>query len=84
MARPNKKMLTDAEIAQTFSGPDGERFPIILNVEDLAKLFRVSPNTIYDWKSKGDFEGTYRQQKKIILFWRNKVVDQFFNGKRRS
>lgn len=81
MSTLNKKMLTDAEISQAFSGPDGIHFPRILTVKELAELFRVSSKTIYEWKSKGDLEGTYRKHKKIILFWRDKAIARHFNGK---
>ncbi len=74
-------MLSSVEITRAFAGPEGEKFSHVLRVEDLALLLRVSRKTIYEWKQKGYLEGTYRQQKKMTLFWRDKVVDHFFNGK---
>ena len=81
MSQSKKKMLSSTEISQAFAGREGEKFSHILTVKELALLLRVSPKTIYEWKQKGYLEGTYRQQKKITLFWRDKAIDRFFNSK---
>jgi hypothetical protein len=71
--------LTLKEIEKAFAtGPFAET--PILTVERLCLLTGLKPKTIYRWKAKGVFEGTYRRRGKYILFWRDRVVVALFNG----
>ncbi len=76
-----KKMLTQDELTAPFTGANGDRFPVILSVQELAGLLGLSPKTLYEWIAKKRLDGAFRKRGKHILFWRNKVLDLLFNGK---
>ncbi len=81
MSRPKQGIISKSEIQNAFEGQDGQRFPIILTVEEAAQLVRRSPKTIYEWVRKGNLDKTYIKRGKRILFLRNKFIDEVFNGK---
>jgi excisionase family DNA binding protein len=73
--------LRPAEIAAALA-PDtsGRGLPAILDVPQVAELLGLSPKTIYHWVAAGRFDGTFRKRGKHLRFWRDRVVDRFFNG----
>ncbi len=75
-----KDNLSRAEIAKAFIGEMGEEFPPILNLEDVARLLRRPVKTVREWMNKGRFKGCFRKRGKKLSFWRDRVVELFFNG----
>lgn len=72
--------LTRAEIVATFSDPIwAERFPPILNVEQLADMVQVPIGTIRDWRSRGLLRGCGRKVGRYLRFYRDRVIDTIFN-----
>ena len=79
---PSRKLnLTGDEIARPFTGELAGQFPAIISPEQLAELLGLSVKTVYEWMYKGRLDGTYRKRGKRARFWRDKVLDLFFNGK---
>jgi hypothetical protein len=72
--------LSRTEIANAFKGETGEAFPPFLNLEDVAHLLGRSIKTLREWISKGYFKGCFRKRGKRLSFWRDRVVERFFNG----
>jgi len=72
--------LSKAEIARAFVGETGETFLPIMGLEDVARLLGRSPSTLREWITKGYFKGCFRKRGKRFSFWRDRVVDMFFNG----
>lgn len=75
-----KNNLSRAEIARAFKDQMGEIFLPILNLEDVSRLLCRSVKTIREWLSKGYFDGCFRKRGKRLAFWRDRVVERFFNG----
>jgi hypothetical protein len=75
-----KDSLSQAEIANAFKDQMGEIFPPILSLEDVARLLRRSTKTVREWMNKGYFAGCFRKRGKRLSFWRDRVVELFFNG----
>jgi hypothetical protein len=73
--------LTREEIERAFAGEAGERFGPILSPAKVAEFHGLSVKTIYEWMARGRLDGTYRGRGKHALFWRDRVIDAFFNGK---
>ncbi len=76
-----KNMLTQGDLTAPFAGEIGDRFPVILSVQELADLLGLSPKTLYEWIAKKRLDGAFRKRGKHILIWRDKVLDLLFNGK---
>ena len=74
------RKLSKAEIRQAFSESTGAPLPPILTTEQLADLLQVSKKTLYEWVSKGRLDGAFRKRGKHHKFWRDRVLDIFFNG----
>ena len=74
--------LKPAEISAAFSSEELRReFPAILDVPQVARLLALrSSKTIYFWVARGRFDGTFRKRGKYLRFWRDRVIDRFFNG----
>ena len=78
----SKKLnLTDEELAQAFLGKFGDLYPPILTTQQVAALIAAKPKTLSGWLSKGRFDGAYRKRGKECRFWRDRVLDIYFNGK---
>jgi hypothetical protein len=75
-----KDSLSQAEIANAFKDQMGEIFPPILSLEDVARLLGRPISTLREWISKGYFKGCFRKRGKKLSFWRDRVVEFFFNG----
>ena len=75
-----KRPLTKQEIMQAFATCEGREIPAIVGVRQLAELLGMSPKTIYEWVSKGRFDGAYRRRGKHLRFWRDRAIYRFFNG----
>lgn len=72
-----KGSLTKEEISAAFA--DGELKPI-LTPETLAQLLGLKTKTIYFWIANGRLNGAFRKRGKHILIWRDRAIDQLFNG----
>ncbi len=74
--------LRPAEISAAFTTDELRReFPVILDVPQVTRLLGLSSNkTIYFWIAEGRFDGTFRKRGKHLRFWRDRVIDRFFNG----
>jgi excisionase family DNA binding protein len=72
--------LKQSEIKAAFVGPDGEKFGPILSTAQVADLLGYKKPTISEWIAKKRFDGTFRKRGKHNRFWRDRVVERFFNG----
>lgn len=75
-----KNSLSQNEIAHAFEGEMGKRFGPVLNIEEAAALLRRSVKTLYEWTAKGYFKGCFRKRGKRLSFWRDRLVEEYFNG----
>jgi hypothetical protein len=75
-----RRLLTQDELARPFREELGQQYPPILSPLRLADLLGRSPKTIYAWIAQGRLDGTFRKRGKHILIWRDKALDQIFNG----
>lgn len=66
---------------QAFADGHGAQFPVILTVDELAVLARISKKTVYEWIAKGRLDGAFRKRGKHHLIWRDRAIDMLFNGK---
>jgi excisionase family DNA binding protein len=74
--------LKPNEIAEAFGTEELRlRFPPILNVAQVAELLQVSRKTIYFWIAAGRLDGAFRKRGKHHRLWRDRVINQIFNGK---
>lgn len=80
MSARNRK-LSSAEMQQAFADGHGAQFPVILTVDELAVLARISKKTVYEWIAKGRLDGAFRKRGKHHLIWRDRAIDMLFNGK---
>jgi len=76
----NNKRLTKDEISRAFAEGPFSKYPPILTTKEAAEMLGVKPKTINAWKNEGLLEGTYRQQRKEDRYWRDRLIDRFFNG----
>lgn len=76
----HKKRLTKDEIARAFEAGEFSKFPSIMTTEEAAEMLRVAPKTLNSWKNASFLEGTYRQQRAEDRYWRDRLVECFFNG----
>lgn len=79
MGRPKKPLLTAEEIRRPFEGDGGAAYGPVLDIDEVAELFRKGVGTIREWKAKGRLDGTFVKRGKHILFWRDKVIHAVFN-----
>ena len=75
-----KKPLSKADLHRAFSDGSGSNVKVILTVDELSALTGVAKSTLYQWIAQGRLDGTFRKRGKAILFWRDRVIAQLFNG----
>ena len=73
------KLLRPEEIVQAFNAHQ-DQYPPILRTDQVASMLGVPRKTIYDWAGKGRFNGSMRKRGKRLYFFRDRVIEQFFNG----
>jgi excisionase family DNA binding protein len=73
--------LKPSEMSRAFDLDAARReYSAILSPEQVAGMLGYSRSTVYDWIKKGRFDGAYRKRGKHARFWRDRVLDIFFNG----
>lgn len=77
---PKKKPLRREELRRAFDGELGAEFGPVLSPAQLARLLGYSRATIYQWVAAGRLDGSFRKRGKGVRFWRDRVLDIFFNG----
>ncbi len=55
-------------------------FPPILTPESVGRMLGCPRSTVYEWVAKGRLDGCSRRRGKGVRFWRDRVLDRFFNG----
>ena len=53
---------------------------VVLNAREAAAFLRISLSTLYEWCSRGRLDGTFRKRGKRLLFHRERLVEEIFNG----
>ena len=76
----HKRKLTKEEISNAFAPDALEVGRPTLTTKEAAELLRVSPKTINSWKNAGYLEGTYRKHQGKDCYWRDRLLDCYFNG----
>lgn len=73
--------LKPEEIRAAFDPADLQsQFPRVMHVNDVARLLGLKRATIYEWIAKGRFNDTVHKRGKHLLFWRDRVIKEIFNG----
>lgn len=75
-----KRRFEREELRQPFDGDLARRFPPILTMPQVSQLLGYSTSTIYEWVSRGKLDGCSRKRGKQLRFWRERLLDLFFNG----
>ena len=52
----------------------------VLSAEEAATLLRISLSTLYEWRSRGRLDGTFRKRGKRLLFHRERLLEEIFDG----
>ena len=73
------RRLTDDEIRKAFADSGVSCSPF-LSPKDLAQVLGISVKTIYQWIAAGRLDGAFRKRGKHCLIWRDRAIDQLFNG----
>lgn len=79
MADPGIK-LTKKEINAAFGDEAGGGFPAILTMEQVSAMLQVPMSTLKQWKTEGRFDGCYRRVGKRVRWFRDRVIEKYFNG----
>jgi len=75
--------LTQEEIDRAFSnGEWAKQFPPVLTYETAGQLINRSVQTLREWRSKGLLNTCSRRVGRRVGFFRDRLLDWFFNGKR--
>lgn len=80
MSRKQTRRLTQEALRRPFTDELKNQYPPILSPSQLAELLGYSVSTVYAWVSAGRFDGCFRRRGKHLRFWRDCVVDLFFNA----
>lgn len=73
--------LKPTEIARAFDLEVlRQQYPPIQSPEQVGLMLGFARSTIYQWADQGRLDGTFRKRGKHIRFWRDRVLDKFFNG----
>jgi excisionase family DNA binding protein len=73
-------IISRAELKALFVGELAEKHKPILSPAGLAELLGLPVKTIYAWIAAGRLDGCFRKRGKHNLIWRDKALDQLFNG----
>ena len=68
-------------ISATSSQVEPPADAVVLSAEEAATLLRISLSTLYDWRSQGRLDGTFRKRGKRLLFHRERLLEEIFDGK---
>lgn len=72
--------LSPREIAALFSGSEwAVKFPPILTIEQAAELLQLPVETLRAWRSRGLLGSCSRRVGKRVRFFRDRLVDWYFN-----
>lgn len=73
--------LTRNEIAEALAKLDPAKYPPTgITPEQLGELLGYPRATIYEWITKGRFDGTFRKRGKGVRFWPERAIERFYNG----
>ena len=79
---PSRKLdLSAEEIARPFQGPLADQFPPILTKQQAATLLATNVKTLSVWMAFGHLDGSYNRRGKACRFWRDRLIEVFFNRK---
>lgn len=78
MADPGIK-LTKKEIAAAFGNEAAGGPPQILTTKQAHELLQIPRSTFFQWKAQGVFAGCFRRHGKCTRWWRDRLVEAFFN-----
>lgn len=79
MADPGIK-LTKKEINAAFGDEADGGFPAILTMQQVSAMLQVPMSTLKQWKTEGRFDGCYRRVGKRVRWFRDRVIEKYFNG----
>ena len=70
------------EISEAFAHAPGAHIPPpIVSPTGLAEVLGLSVKTVYEWIARGRLDGAFRKRGKHVLIWRDRVIEEIFNGK---
>jgi hypothetical protein len=74
--------LSSAEINRAFAEPAlAAQFPPVLTLSQASALLAVPLGTLRDWRSRGRMARCSRRVGRSVRVWRDRLIDDFFNGK---
>ena len=75
---PNERPLglTRAETAKIAEG-----WPRVLSPQQAADMIGAKLKTVYEWSSRGRLSGCARRRGKHLLVYRDRFIEELFNGK---
>lgn len=76
-----QKRQTRDEIHKAFANGAFSKFGAVLTTKEVAEILSVTPKTVNAWKNAGLLEGTYRQQRGEDRYWRDRLIECYFNGR---
>jgi Helix-turn-helix domain len=80
MDRPKSLALRATELASMFADEHWAReFPPVLSVEQAARLAHLTPDTIYDWSSRGLLRDFAHKKGKRLRILRDRFVEFLFS-----
>ena len=83
MARHDSLNLTQEEIDRAFSSGDwGKQFPQVLTFTMASQLINTPVQTLREWRSKGYLSSCSRLVGRRVGFFRDRLIDWYFNGRR--
>jgi excisionase family DNA binding protein len=72
--------LSDREVSAIFADAStAEKYPPVMNIEQVAEFLQVPVNTIYQWRSQGRLSTCCRRVGKHLRFYRDRLVKKAFN-----
>lgn len=71
--------MTSAEKTALFDGPWGLEFPPLMTLEQAARFFQLTKDSLYHLRSEGRLEGTYCKVTGKLRFFRNKLLEKALN-----
>lgn len=75
------KRISRQQIASAFSEQNaGAVYPPVLTPSQAIELLQISKTKFYELKNEGLFDRCHRKRGAVVLYWRDGLIDSYFNG----
>lgn len=72
--------LSKNEISSAFQGDAMSAYPPIMTTAQACEMLQIPRSTLAQWKTQGKFLGCHRRIGKSTRWWRDRLVESYFNG----